>query len=228
MKKIVSYFSKGELILLSASILLIVGSFLIFDRGNYLTLAASLIGAVSLILCAKGNPLGQLLMIVFSVLYGVISFGFHYYGEMATYLGMTAPMAVVSLISWLKNPYEGRKSEVRVDRLGRGEKLLLIPLTAAVTVIFYFILKAFKTANLAVSTFSVATSFFAVYLTFRRSAYFAAAYALNDFVLIILWALASLSDSSYLSVMICFIMFLANDIYGFINWRRMRRRQEEK
>ena len=201
---------------------------MIFDRGNYVTLAASLIGATSLIFCAKGNPIGQLLMIVFSVLYGIISFTFAYYGEMITYLGMTAPMAVFALVSWLKNPYNGNKSEVKVNTISSSEIIFMLFLAAVVTGVFYFILKFFNTANLLPSTLSVTTSFIAVYLTFRRSPYFPLAYAANDLVLIVLWILASLSDSSYISVVICFVMFLANDIYGFISWIKMRKRQTQE
>ena len=103
-RKASQYFSKVEIALWSTSVLLILLSFYLFDRGNYLTLAASLIGVTSLIFNAKGNPFGQFLMILFSLLYGIISFTFAYYGEMITYLGMTMPMAVFALISWLKNP----------------------------------------------------------------------------------------------------------------------------
>ena len=66
---------------------LILISFLIFDRVNTMTLAASLIGTTSLIFNAKGNPIGQALMILFSLLYGLISYSFSYFGEMITYLG---------------------------------------------------------------------------------------------------------------------------------------------
>lgn len=225
-KRFLNYFTKGEIALWCSSLTLIITSFCIFDRENILTLIASLIGVTSLIFSAKGNPLGQLLIIIFSVLYGIISFTFSYYGEMITYLGMTAPMAVVALISWLRNPYNGKKSEVKINRLKQKEILFILMLTAAVTVIFYFILKAFGTANLIPSTLSVTTSFLAVYLTFKRSIFFAAAYAANDVVLIILWVMALLYDTSYLSVVICFTVFLANDIYGFINWSKMRKRQE--
>ena len=72
---------------------------------------------------------------------------------------------------------------------------------------------------------SVTTSFLAVYLTFRRSPYFALAYAANDIVLIVLWLLASAYDVRYISVMVCFIAFLVNDIYGFVSWRKMKIRQ---
>lgn len=229
MKKLMSlinYFDKSERILWCISAALIIGSFFIFDGSDYLTQTASLIGVTSLIFNAKGNPFGQLLMVVFSLLYGLISYSFSYYGEMITYLGMTAPMAVFSLISWLKNPYNGSRAEVAINRLKLKEIIFMCLLTMIVTFAFYFILAYFDTANIIPSTLSVATSFLAVYLTFRRSTYFALAYAANDVVLIILWILASLDDVSYLSVVICFAVFFVNDIYGFINWSRMQKRQE--
>lgn len=225
LKKAVMYFSKGELILWSVSVVFILSSFFVFDRENYMTLAASVIGVTSLIFNAKGNPFGQVLMIVFSVIYGIISFSFSYYGEMITYLGMTMPMAVLSLVSWLRNPASEGKNEVKVNRISKKETAFMFLLTFAVTVGFFFMLKAFKTANLFFSTLSVTTSFLAVYLTFRRSRFFALAYAANDVVLIVLWTLASFSDISYISVVICFSVFLVNDIYGFVSWSRMRKRQ---
>lgn len=224
MKKFLG-FSRSEILLWSLSVFFIVVSFCIFDRENYLTLAASVVGVTSLIFSAKGKPFGQFLMIIFSLLYGIISFSFSYYGEMITYLGMTMPMAVFALISWLKNPFEGNKSEVKVNTLGGKEISFMLILTIAVTIIFYFVLKAFGTANLIPSTLSVTTSFLAVYLTFRRSSYFALAYSANDIILIILWVLASAENAKYISVTVCFTAFLVNDIYGFINWRKMKKRQ---
>ena len=225
MKKLTTYFSKGELILWGSSAGLILISFFLFDRVNFMTLAASLIGTTSLIFNAKGNPIGQALMIVFSLLYSVISYTFSYFGEMITYLGMTGPMALFALISWLRNPYNGNHAEVAVNRLENKELALMYLLTAVVTFGFYFILDHFNTANMIPSTLSVTTSFIAVYLTFHRSPYFALAYAANDVVLIVMWTLAAVEDISYLSVIICFLMFLVNDLYGFISWKRMEKRQ---
>lgn len=209
----------------SASALLIGAGYLMFDADGPLTLAASLVGASAILLNAKGNPIGQLLMIVFSVLYGVISYSFAYYGEMSTYLGMTMPMAAIALIAWLKNPYEGKRSEVRASRLGKNELPLMLLLTAGVSAAFYFILRALDTANLVPSTLSVATSFAAAYLTFRRDPWFSFAYAMNDAVLIALWLLASLENARYVSVVVCFAVFLINDVYAFISWLKMERRQ---
>ena len=219
------YFSKTEHILWSISVLLITLSFCVFDRESYLTLIASLIGVTSLLFNAKGNPIRQALMIVFSLLYGMISFTFAYYGEMITCLGMTMPMALFALISWLKNPYKGNKAEVQVNSISKKEQILMWILTMIVTAVFFYILDHFHTANILPSTLSVTTSFLAVYLTFRRCPAFALAYAANDVVLIVLWVMASMYDAKYISVVVCFVTFLVNDIYGYINWQRMKHRQ---
>ncbi|MBR5271731.1 MAG: nicotinamide mononucleotide transporter [Clostridia bacterium] len=227
MIKFKNYFSTTEKILWLSSVGLIIGSFCIFDRESYMVLCASLLGVTSLIFNAKGNPFGQFLMVIFSLLYGFISYTFSYYGEMITYLGMTMPMAFFTLVSWLKNPYNGNKAEVKVNSISKKEHAFMWISTLIVTVVFYFILTYFNTANIVPSTLSVTTSFVAVYLTFRRSPYFAIAYALNDIVLIILWILASFSDIKYVSVVFCFVAFLFNDIYGFISWKKMKERQNK-
>ena len=224
----IGYFTRTEKILWCSSVLLITGSFLAFGGDGVLTLIASIIGVTSLIFAAKGNPVSPALMIVFSVLYGIISYSFSYYGEMLTYLGMTAPMSAFALVSWLRNPSGKGRAQVKVNRITGGEFALILLVTAAVTVFFYFVLRHFNTANLLPSTVSVATSFLAAALTFRRSPYFALAYASNDAVLILLWALAAFNDISYLSVLICFLVFLVNDLYGFVSWLKMEKNQAEE
>ena len=218
--------SRSERILWGVSVCAIIGSYALSGGGDVLTLIASLIGVTALIFVAKGYVIGQVLTVVFAVFYGVISFFFRYYGEMITYLGMTAPSAIATVISWLRHPYAGTR-EVEVHRLTRRQIAVMIVASGAVTAIFYFILSALGNANLLFSTVSVTTSFVASYLTFYRSPYYALGYAANDVVLIILWVMATLEDISYLPMIVCFVMFLLNDLYGFFNWRRMQRRQGE-
>lgn len=216
--------TRFELALWLSSILVVVGTSVAFQAGDWLNLTASLIGMTALIFVAKGHALGQVLTIVFAVFYGVIAWSIRYYGEAFTYLGMTAPMALVALITWLRNPYKD-SAEVTVHRLTRRQWTLLLLATAAATLIFYFLLRGMGNAALLVSTLSVTTSFLASGLTALRSPYYALAYAANDLVLIILWVIASLTDVSNVPMAACFVMFFVNDMYGFINWRWMEKRQ---
>ena len=216
--------SRFEWWLWIVSLVVVVGSFLLTPSPDYLTLTTSVIGVTALIFIAKGMLLGQVLTIIFSCFYGVVSFLYAYYGEVLTYVGMTAPMAVVALVSWARHPYK-ESAEVEVARITGRQVAWLAVFTVAVTTLFYFILRALGTANLVVSTISVTTSFVAVALTYLRSPWYALGYAANDVVLIVLWIMASIDNPSYVPMIFCFVMFLANDIYGFVNWRRMAHRQ---
>ena len=75
-KRLINYFTAAEIALWSGSVIMIAVSFAAFDGESHMTLAASLIGVTSLIFSAKGNPIGQLLMIIFSLFYGYISYTF--------------------------------------------------------------------------------------------------------------------------------------------------------
>jgi nicotinamide mononucleotide transporter len=217
------YLSRLEWVLWLSSVAVITLSFLL-SGGDWLTITASLVGVTALIFIAKGFVLGQALTVVFSVLYGVISFFFCYYGEIITYLCMTLPMAVLSLVSWLRHPYQGTR-QVAVARLTVGKLLVLAVAACAVTAALYFVLRALGTANLTLSTVSVTTSFVACMLTFYRSPFYALGYAANDVVLIALWILAAMEQLSYLPMVFCFVMFLLNDLYGFYSWQRMEKYQ---
>lgn len=225
-KKFLKSITIAEWLIWSISVTAIVVCFFVFENTRYLYLIGSLIGATALIFVSKGNPVGQCLTIVFSVFYGIISYSFNYYGEMITYLGMSVPIALWALISWLKNPYKGNKSEVKVNSLSKKEWGLFLIAAVVVTVSFFFVLRAFDTANLIPSTISVFTSFLAAYLTARRSRFYAIGYGINDIVLIIMWSMASYQNLTYLPMVICFIAFLVIDSYGFINWSVMNKKQK--
>ena len=223
-----SSLTKFEKALWLVSSLIITVSFLFGTDKNPLTLIVSLIGVTSLIFIAKGNVWGQILMIIFSIIYGYISYKTRYYGEMITYVGMTGPMAVMALVAWLKNPFEGEENQVAVAEITPMKIAVVTALSIIVSVIFYFILKYFNTANLVLSTVSVLTSFFAASLTFLRSPYYALGYAANDVVLIILWVLASMENPGYIPMVMCFVVFFVNDVYGYISWKRMAEMQKKR
>ena len=211
--------TKKELCVWGCSIVIIIMTNILSGSYEKLTLIASCVGVTSLIFAAKGNVWSQILMIVFSILYGIISWQFRYWGEMITYLGMTMPMAIWSTITWIRNPSESGK-EVKIQKLTKKNMILLLISGVIVTIIFYVILDALKTPNIILSTISVTTSFLAASLTMLRSSYYAVGYAINDIVLIVLWILASASNLRYLSVTLIFIIFFFYDVYGIISWRK--------
>lgn len=219
--------TKREWSIWLGSIIIVLISNLATKDFDLLTLVAALTGVTSLIFDAKGNVWGQVLMILFSILYGIISFRFRYWGEMLTYLGMTLPMAVWSTITWIKNPSENNGNEVQIQSLSKKHIVALCISGIIVTAVYYYILKSFNTPNIIFSTISIITSFIAASLTMLRSSYYAVWYAVNDVVLIILWVLASLKDPAYIPVVVNFSIFFMNDMYGFMSWKQRELEQAE-
>ena len=219
--------TKREWSIWLGSIIIVLISNLATKDFDLLTLVAALTGVTSLIFAAKGNVWGQVLMILFSILYGIISFRFRYWGEMMTYLGMTLPMAVWSTITWIENPSENNGNEVQIQSLSKKHIVALCISGIIVTAVFYYILKSFNTPHIIFSTISIITSFIAASLTMLRSSYYAVWYAANDIVLIILWVLASLKDPAYIPVVVNFSIFFMNDMYGFMSWKQRELEQAE-
>ena len=216
--------NKKEIILWIVSLIVVISSYLLSGQYKLITILAPVVGVTDLIFLAKGHILGQILTVAFSILYAIVSYQFNYYGEMVTYLFMTLPIAVVSIVSWVKHPYKD-KGQVEVAKLTTKSIIFLFVSTIVVTVIFYFVLDYFKTPNIVFSTISIASSFLAAALMFLRNPYYAVAYMGNDLILIVLWSLASKDDISFLPMIFCFVMFFINDLYGFICWKRMQKEQ---
>lgn len=217
--------SKKEWLLWIGSLAIVAMSNILSQDADWMTLAAAMIGVTSLIFAAKGNVWAQILMIVFSILYGIISYRFRYWGEMITYLGMTMPMAIWSTITWIKNPSKESRNEVAIQKLNWKHIILLVFFGVIVTGGFYVVLRVLHTPNIIFSTISVTTSFLAASLTMLRSSYYALGYASNDIVLIILWTLASMENPAYIPVIVNFAIFFFNDMYGFISWRKRELKQ---
>ncbi len=219
--------SKREYAIWLGSLAAVLLSFFLGSERDVLTLVTTLIGVTALIFMAKGDVFGQALIVVFALLYAIISWEQAYYGEVITYLFMSAPIALLAVITWLRHPSKSGHNEVEITHIRPRTWIILATLTVLVTAAFYFILKAFHTANLIPSTVSVATSFLAASLTLLRSPYYGLGYGANDVVLIVLWVLASIEDPKCLPMVLCFVTFLVNDLYGFFNWRRMRKKQSD-
>ncbi|MGN1276431.1 MAG: nicotinamide mononucleotide transporter [Floccifex sp.] len=126
--------SKTEWILWILYIFVVTTSNMIIGNIDSLIIVTTWIGATALILAAKGNVWSQIMTIVFSIFYAIISYRFHYWGEMITYLGMTLPMAIWSAITWIQNPSENGK-EVKIQKLDLKHIIWLLISGALVTIL---------------------------------------------------------------------------------------------
>ncbi len=207
------------------SVIIVVCSNVFAVEKDVLNLISTLVGATSLIFIAKGHFAGQIVMIVFAVLYSLVSYRNGYYGEIIICGLMTLPLSIFSIVTWVKNPYKKGENVVKAYVLNKKDILIVAVFSFLVLVGGYVILRLLNTSSIVVSTISLVTSFVASYLMFRRNSYYAVAYMVNDIVLITLWTISCFSDPTNVSIVACFAMFFINDLYAFVSWKIREKQQ---
>lgn len=232
-KRVIKYFSVFEWALWLGGAAVILIGFFVGEHGgclSYLSLFASLSGITCVIFNAKGSVWGQGIAILFAVLYATLAYFNRYYGEMLIYLALMLPIHIASIVGWLKNRNKkSERLEVMINDISAVEYALFAVATVLVTVAFYFLLEALGTDNLIISTISLVTSLGAAYLMLRRCEYFALFFVANDVILIVLWSLKLATDgAAVIPSILSFALFLLNDSYSFISWKRIKRRQRRQ
>ena len=226
MKKLFKDWKLFEILFLLISLITITVCFFLGNDKNIFSLIASLIGVITVLCGAKGLVIAPIINIIYNIIYISLSFSQKYYGEVLIYLFLMMPINIMTIISWLKNKSNENKNLVKINKISKKEYLYLGIITIISTIGFYFLLKVLNTNELIISTISLITSIIASYLMFRRCSNYAIAYIINDIILITLWALTIKQNGlAYLTMIISFIIFFINDIYGFINWKIREKKQ---
>ena len=225
MMKLFKDWTDFEKVLLFGSIIIVslVG---IFFESDLLTTSCSIVGIITALLLAKGKNLGQVFGLLITILYSIVSFKNKYYGEVLIYALLMLPMYVIGIITWINHKNE-KTNSVEINSIKKKEWIIVSFVFALVFVGIYYLLKAFNTNELIVSTISVLASLFAVYLQIRRSKYSFSFYIVNDIILMFLWGIPVVRGSFILFPMLLNpTINLINDTYGFYNWKKTEKIQK--
>lgn len=180
------------------------------------------------ILMSKGKVESYFIGIISVFFYGIVSYNQGYYGELLITIFLTFPMMIIGIISWLKHQ-DKDEDVVIISSLSKKEIVFAFSSQLILFWVYYFLLKAFNTDLLMISSLSIVTSVLATYFEARRSELSLFCYVANDLILITLWMIPIINgDTSLISVLIGPMLLLVNDIYGSYNWKRLKDIQKEK
>ncbi len=219
--------TKFELTFLICGLTVSILSSIIFKGTIIDTLYTSLY-LVTALLMSKGKIECYFVGFISTFFYGIVSYNQGYYGELIITIFLTFPIMIIGIISWLRNQ-DKEDDVVIVNTLPRKEIIIALASQLILFWIYYFLLKAFNTDLLVISSISVVTSVLASYFEARRSELSLFCYIANDIVIITLWIIPVIAgETALISVLVGPILLLINDIYGSYNWRRLKKVQEEK
>ena len=226
-KKYFEDWNKFEKSFLICGLLTSIISSIIFNGTVIDTLYTSLY-LITALLMSKGKVECYFVGFVSVFFYGIVSYNQGYYGELIITAFLTFPIMIIGIISWLRHQVK-EEDTVIISSLSKKEITIALLSQLVLFWIYYFILKAFNTDLLVISTMSVVTSVLASYFEARRSELSLFCYIANDLVIITLWLIPIISGQiELISVLVGPILLLINDIYGSYNWRRLKNQQKEK
>ena len=180
------------------------------------------------ILMSKGKVESYFIGIISVFFYGIVSYNQGYYGELLITIFLTFPIMIIGIISWLKHQ-DKDEDVVIISSLSKKEIVFAFSSQLILFWVYYFLLKAFNTDLLMISSLSIVTSVLATYFEARRSELSLFCYVANDLILITLWMIPIINGvTSLISVLIGPMLLLVNDIYGSYNWKRLKDIQKGK
>ena len=229
MEKIKRYLKEWkwyELLFLFIALTTLITLSILFNS-NIIDLLTSILTIIMCLLLTKGKFTGHIVGIIATILYVISSTFVGYYGEVIISIVLMLPMGVWALISWLKNRRNDKEQgKVVIIKKVKTIELIILFLSQIIMFIgYYFLLKAFNTQFLIMSTLSVSVSFIGTYLLIRRSDLNWLIWIFNSFIIISLWLYMTVIDLSYITLTVMSFFLLINNIYGYINWQVLKKRQ---
>ncbi|MDE5654208.1 MAG: nicotinamide riboside transporter PnuC [Clostridia bacterium] len=224
-KKIFGQWHIAELILYIAGLALITVMSICFNA-SWISAVTGILGLSCVMFAAKGKVIGIFFTWGMIIFYSILSFQNKYYGEVFINLCMMFPMTIIQLISWLK--HLGKDYVVKVNSITKKEIIIVSVVAVISFAVFYFVLRAIHTSQLIFSTISIVTSILATYFQSRRSKYGFLSFLFNDAVLCVLWFFATLDDIKNIAMLIAVALYVVCDIYGFISWGVLQKRQQKE
>lgn len=227
MKNYFSDWNKFEKIFLILGLSISILSSVIFNGTLIDTLYTSSY-LITALLMAKGKVECYFVGFVSVFFYGIVSYNQAYYGELLITIFLTFPIMIIGIVSWLRHQ-DKEDDVVIISNLSKKEIIISFASQLILFWIYYFILKAFNTDLLIISSLSVVTSVLASYFEARRSELSLYCYIANDLVIITLWLIPIVNgQTNLISVLVGPILLLINDIYGSYNWNKLKQTQKQK
>lgn len=198
----------------------------ILTKSDWLVTICSISGVIMTLLLAKGKVSGQAIGIATTILYTILAFSQKYYGEIIIYIFIMLPLRIVGIILWLKHQNK-KDAVITIRKLDKKEWIWTFFSLTITTFGFYFLLRAFNTNQLIISTGSAVTGVFASYFLAIRNKHGFTFFIINDLVRFILWIIPSIKGNwSLLPIAITCLIYFMNDLYGLYNWQKIEKEQK--
>lgn len=225
LKNTLTGWSKKEVTwLVSCNVLTIVTAFL--SGSSAFILIFSVISITNLILAAKGKVFNYILGLIAAVMYAVISYQNHVYGQLLLAVLFLCPIQFYGWYNWTRPQNTTKEKQIKIRKLSLAQFSKIIVFIVIISAIYgYFVLYMYfgQSVGLVADAIVEITSIVAFILTVLLYKEFWILWLTVDVLTISIWVdgiLDSAITIAVIPVIITKIVALINAVYGYMSWRR--------
>ncbi|HDL5362108.1 TPA: nicotinamide riboside transporter PnuC [Mannheimia haemolytica] len=206
----------------------------IYQPDTWIATIAAITGILCVVFVGKGKISNYLFGLISVSLYAYISYTFQLYGEMMLNLLVYVPVQFIGFYFWRKN----MTSENTVNNAGVEEVIakaltakqwVIVAITTIIGTFLYIeLLKYLGSALAILDGATVVISIVAQILMVLRYREQWALWIIVNMMTIALWtAMYFQNGETSLPLLVMYVMYLCNSIYGYYNWIKLHRKHQQ-
>lgn len=207
--------------LLISTIIMVVLSILWGD--NTLALISGITGILGVVLAAKGRVSTYVFATVNVAIYAFLTFNNHLYGEFMLNAFYYIPMHLVGFYLWSK--HKNKESHDVEGKSLNSKQIVILFIAVAIVVVGYWQILSHIGGQLAlIDAMSTVFSVVALIMQVARYAEQWLLWIVVNVVSVIMWGLLIGKDSSAVTMVVMWVAYLFNSVYGYYNWKKLAKK----
>lgn len=224
-KRFFTDWSRFEIIwLILSTVIMIVLSVIWGD--NLLALISGITGILGVVLAAKGKVSTYIFATVNVAIYALLTFQNHLYGEFMLNAFYYIPMNFIGFYLWSKHK-DNESGEVEGKKLTGRQTVILFAAVAVVVLVYWQILSRIGGQLALIDAMSTIFSVVALIMQVARYAEQWLLWIIVNVVSVVMWLLLIGKDSSAVTMVVMWVAYLFNSVYGYYNWRKLAAKNVE-
>lgn len=197
-------------------------------KSDALAIIYSFTAIIGMFLLSKGYNLGYVFILAYMIVYAIEAYLTGLYGEAILYGFILMLMQIYAIIKSFRRKNNG--GSIQITRLKVWQYVVAIVVILALGFGVYFVLQALGTKYLIISTIAFMVALYANFLRVIGDLNCSIGFIVLDIVMIVLWLMPLFhgepNGSSLITFAVTSLIYIANDIYTYINWFKLYKKQK--
>ncbi len=203
----------------------IIAGLSIYWKDSLMGIISATAGVACVVCTGKGKLSAYLFGTVNSLLYAIISYKAHFYGEVMLNAFYYFPMQFYGFYVWSKN-MNTETNEVNKKEMSIKGRIIMITTVTIAVVVYGYILKKMGGQLPYVDALSTVVSVVGMIISIKMYMEQWILWLVVDAVTVVMWVVAFKNGSDSIATLLMWIVYLVNAVVMYVKWRKEIKQNE--